>query len=154
MDILIFKTVNEERTKQLLNSIDTLKNNVYIVMPESEISIYSGLGLNIHCIGTDEKYISYKTIMREARIPDIKFQEIWVLSPCYSNINTYWEVYAVISGLKYCRVYYKVIDKEEIVNYDLKKEIIFSRTHDLMVSAVKIYSVLLYWIEKRVKGCK
>ena len=92
--------------------------------------------------------------MKEARIPDIKFQEIWVLSPYYKNINTYWEVYAVISGLKYCSLYYKVIGKEEIVSYDLKKEIFFSPTHDLMVSVVKIYSVLLYRIEKRVKGCK
>lgn len=154
MDILIFKTVNEERTKQLLNSIDTLNNNVYIIMPESEISIYRGLELHIHCIGTSEKYINYKTIMKEARVPDIKFQEIWVPSPYYSNINTYWEVYAIISELKYRRVYYKVIDKDKIIDYDLKEEGIFSCAHDLMVGAVKIYSVLLYWIEKRVKGCK
>lgn len=153
MDILIFKTVNEERTKRLLNNIDTLNNNVYIIMPKSEIGIYNGLGLNIHCIGTDEKYISYTTLMKETRIPDIKFQEIWVLSPNYSNINTYGEVYAVISELKYSKVYYKVVNEGGIITYDLKQENIFSRIYDLMVKTVKIYTDLLYLIEK-TKGCK
>ncbi|MDE6845123.1 MAG: hypothetical protein K2J99_05075 [Lachnospiraceae bacterium] len=154
MNVLIFKTVNEERTKHLLGNIDTLNNNVYIVMPENETSIYNGLGLGIHCIGTKGKYIDYKTIMEENRIPDIKFHEIWVPSPDLNNIYTYWEVYAVISELRYCKAYYKVIRKDEIVTYDLNKEIMFSRTHDLLVSVVKTYITLLYWFEKKVKGCK
>ena len=153
MNILIFKTVNEERTKQLLSSIDILNNTVYMVMPESEISIYSGLGLHIHCIGTKEKYIDYKTIMEEDRIPDIKFHEVWVLSPHLSNIYTYEEVYALISELKYCKVYYKAIGKDKIETYDLKNEIIFSHWNNFLVSVVKMYSVMSYWIEKKVKGC-
>lgn len=154
MNILIFKTVNDDRTKRLLNSIDTAKNSVYMLMPKSEIDIYNGLGLNIHYIGTNGKYIDYETVMEEDQIPDIKYHEIWVLSPDYSNIYTYWKVYFVISELKYCKVYYKEINKDKIVTYDLTKEAIFSRTYDLTVRIVEKYMDLLYWFEKRIKGCK
>lgn len=154
MDILIFKTVNEERTKRLLNNIDTLNNNVYVIMPESEISIYKGLRLNIHCIGTKGKYIDYRTIRGENRIPDIVFHEVWVPSPDLNSIYTYGEVYAIISELRYQRAYYKEIKKDEIVTYDLEKEIMFSRTHDFMVSVIKKCMALCYWMVKRVRGCK
>ncbi len=154
MDILIFKTVNEERTKRLLCSIDTLNNCVYMIMPESEISIYSESGLHIQCIGTKGKYIDYRTIKREGRIPDIRFDEVWVLSPDIDNIYTYSEIYAVISELRYRKVCYKVIKKSEIVTCNLNQEIMFSRTHDLMVSVVKRYMTLFYRIEKKIKGCK
>ncbi|MDE6386810.1 MAG: hypothetical protein K2L82_03250 [Lachnospiraceae bacterium] len=154
MDILIFKTVNEERTKRLLSSIDTLNNRVYMIMPESEISIYSGAGWNIQCIGTKEKCIDYGTIMEEDRIPDIMFHEVWVLSPDINSIYAYSEIYAVISELRYRKVCYKVIKKDEIVTYNLNKELMFSRMHDLMVSAVTKYMTLFYRIEKKVKGCK
>lgn len=152
MNILIFKTVNEERTRRLLYNTDTVKNTIYMVMPESEVGIYDGLGMSIHCIGTNKKYIDYKTVAEENKIPDIKFHEIWVLSPNYGNLYTYWEVYAVISELKYDRVFYKAIGKDRIESYDLEKENIFSRTHALMVRAVRAYTVLIYWIEKKVKA--
>lgn len=154
MNILIFKTVNEERTKALLDNADAFKHNVYIIMPESEIGIYKETWSNIHYIGTGGKYIDYNTLMKENRIPDIKFHEIWVPSPQISSIFTYGEAYAVISELKYSKVYYKVVNRGEIITYDLKQENIFSRLHDLMVRTIKIYTDLLYGIEKKAKGCK
>lgn len=154
MNILIFKTVNEERTKRLLNSIDLLNHNVYIIMPESEISHYRETADNIYYIGTGEKYIDYNTLMKENRIPNIKFHEIWVPSPQISSIYTYWEAYTVISELKYSKVYYKVVNSGEIITYDLKQENIFSRIYGLMVRTIRIYTDLFYLIEKRVKGYK
>lgn len=154
MNILIFKTVNEERTKKLLNNIDTLNNAVYMIMPKSEIDIYRELGLSVHYIGTNSKYIDYNTVIEEGQIPDILFHEIWVLSPSYSNIYTYGEAYALISELKYHKVYYKVIGEEEIETCDLSQEIIFSHWHDFLVKIVKIYSDLSYWVEKKVRRCK
>ena len=74
--------------------------------------------------------------------------------PDIDNIYTYSEIYAVISELRYRKVCYKVIKKSEIVTCNLNKEIMFSRTHDLMVSVVKRYMTLLYRIEKKIKGCK
>lgn len=154
MDILIFKTVNEERTKRLLNSIDTLNNRVYMIMPESEIGLYREEGLDIQYIGTDAKWIDYRTIMDEARIPDIMFHEVWVLSPDMNNIYTYPEVYAVISELRYRKICYKVIKKKEIVTCNLNEDIMFSRKHDFMVSVIRKYITFFYWMQKKVKGCK
>lgn len=152
MNILIFKTVNEERTKRLLHHMDTQNHTVYMILPQDEVDVYSGLGLPVHCIGTNGKYIDYKSVMREGKIPDIKFHEIWVPSPSCRNLYTYWEVYAIISKLKYGKVYYKEIGEEEIITYDLKKEPLFSGRHTLLVNAVKGYITLLYWIRKNVKG--
>lgn len=154
MNILIFKTVNEERTKQLLDCVDVMKHEVYVVMPESKISIYKRLGLNIHCIGTEKEYIDYSAVMEEGRIPDIKFHEVWVPSPDFKNIYTYPEVYAVISELRYNKVYYKEIKKNEIVTYDLKKEKFFSHRYDCVVGIMKICIDFLYWMEKKVKRDK
>lgn len=151
MNILIFKTVNEERTKQLLDCVDVMKHKVYVVMPESKISIYKGLGLNIHCIGTDEEYIDYSTVMEEEKIPDIKFHEVWVPSPDFKNIYTYPEIYAIISELKYDKAYYKEIKENEIATYDLKKEKFFSSYHDCVVGVIKSYIDLFYWMEKKFK---
>ncbi len=148
MNILIFKTVNEERTKKLLHSIDTLTNHVYMVLPESEICIYSEPELNIQCIGTSGKYIKYETIIEEHRIPDLRFHEVWVLSSDPGNMYTYREVYTVISELKCRKILYKVINEDGILTYDLRKEIIFSCTHTLLVRAVKTYMSLRHRIEK------
>lgn len=125
-----------------------------MIVPESEIGLYREAGFDIQYIGTDAKWINYRTIMDEARVPDIMFHEVWVLSPDENNIYTYPEVYAVISELRYCKICYKVIKKNEIVTYNLNKEIMFSRKHDFMVRAVRKYMTLFYWMEKKVKGCK
>lgn len=152
MSILIFKTVNEERTKMLLKSAGALHADIYFILPESEISIYDQLWKNIHYIGTSKKYIDCDTLMLENKIPDIKYQEIWIPSPKIDSMYTYHEVYTVVSMLKYCKVYYKVVNENNIETYDLKKDPLFSRTHGLLVDAVKAYIVLLYWIEKKFKG--
>lgn len=152
MSILIFKTVNEERTKMLLKSASALHADIYIILPENEISIYNREWKNIHYIGTSKKYIDYDTLMLENKIPDIKYQEIWIPSPKIDSKYTYGEVYAVVSKLIYCKIYYKVVDTDIIETYDIKQESIFSRTHDLLVDAVRIYTVLFYWIENKFKG--
>lgn len=154
MNILIIKTVNEERTKKLLHNIDLRANHVYIVLPENEIDIYSKIGSNIYCIGTSEKYIKYEVVKKENRIPELKFDEVWVPSPELCNMYTYWEAYTVISRLKYRKVYYKVITEEGIQTYDLRKETIFSPAHALLVRGVRMYMTLRHSIEKKIEGYK
>ena len=154
MNILIFKTEYEERTKKLLGSIDLGTNHVYMVLPESEVSIYNGHELNIYCIVTGEKYIKYETVKKENRIPKLMFHELWVPSPDFGNIYTYWEIYTVISELKCRKIYYKVIDEGGIRTCDLRKEPVFSYAHALLVEAVRMYMSLCHRIEKKIEGHK
>lgn len=122
MDILIFKTVNEERFRTLLENFDVLHNTYYIVMPRKEIALYDKGEKNVYYIGTDLNYINYNMIVKENEIPMLKFDEIWVLSSSHDRYYSYNEVYAIISGLRYKGFVYKVISGKCIEDFDIEKK--------------------------------
>ncbi len=137
-DILIFKTINKQQMELVFKKISALHDNFYIVMPDKEINLYDKSDPNIQYIGTGKEYMDYHTLMQEAKIPDIKFHEIWVLSSSYDRLYSYYEVYAVIPELKYYKLKYLVIKDGKITIYDLEKERIFSGVYALLVEIVRV----------------
>ncbi len=154
MNVLVFKTVNAERMNTLLNEIRLLQCQFYIIMPESEISIFINENTNIHYIGTNDAYMNYDTVMKENRIPNIMFHEIWILSFSREVLYSYTEVYRIISKLKYKRIIYKVINANKIMDYNINQEIIFSKFYYLIVNIIKVWTRLMYLFEKNIKGYK
>lgn len=157
MNILVFKTVNEKGLKALLKEIDTLHNDFYIIVPEDEIRLYESVNADVHYIRTEKKYMDYETLVRENRIPNILFHEIWVLSSTFERIYNCGDAYAVISelrerGLKDCEMYYKVINGEKIETYTLGREIFFPKIYNFGINIVKVYAKLLHLFEKNIKG--
>lgn len=148
MAILIFKTVNEQRMEILLKEISVLHDDFYIIVPSKELSNYKSQDSKIHYITTNEKYMDYYILMNETKIPDIKFHEIWVLSSSYDYLYTYYDIYAVITKLKYFKLNYVVINDGEIKMYDLNKETIFSRKYELMVDVIEV----CIWAKKILKN--
>lgn len=138
MAILIFKTVSEQRMEILLNEISVLHDDFYIIVPRKELSNYKSQDSKIHYITTNERYMDYHILMKEVKIPDIKFNEIWVLSSSYEYLYTYYDVYAVIAKLRYSKLKYVVINDGKFTMYDLKKETVFSRKYELMVDVIEV----------------
>lgn len=157
MNILVFKTISEKGLKTLLKKIDTIYDDFYVIVPEDEIEIYENVNADVHYIGTEKKYMDYETLIRENRIPNVLFHEIWVLSSAFERIYNCGDAYAVISelrerGLKDCGMYYKVINEDKIETYMLGKEIFFPNIYNFGINVVKGYTKLLYLFEKRIKG--
>ncbi|MCM1231278.1 MAG: hypothetical protein NC489_14250 [Ruminococcus flavefaciens] len=154
MNILVFKTVNLNRMKKLLEHIDVLNNDFYIVVPQDEISYFESFNTNIHYISTKKAYMNCDTLIKENKIPNIMFHEIWILSSSYDVRYSYKEVYATVSHLKYSKIVYAVINGEEILYYNIGKEIDFSGSYYLMENIVRICVKLHYLYEKKIRGYK
>lgn len=154
MNILIFKTANESRMKLLMEGLDRKSNHIYLVLPEKDKRNYERKYENIRCIATGRDYIEYKTIMSEKRIPDIRYEQIWVPSSFKDNYYSFGEVYAVISELKYDTMVWVSGDGEKRTEkysaIHKVKEMIWER----LVRIIFAFAKVNYVIDTNIKGIR
>ncbi len=154
MNILIFKTTGDQSFELLMRKIERTKDNYFIVLPKNLIKKFGKNSKRVRYIATELEYMDYITIMKENKIPKIKFDEIWVLSSAYDKLYSYTEIYAVISELSYRKICYKVIDKKEIQNFALKHSVFTTNINKAVEGIVKLYTDLIYLYEIKIKGYK
>ena len=115
MKILVFKTVNENNLKRILEGVSLNNAQIDMVLPEKEISFWKTRYPQIHLIGTGSDYMHYPTLKRENKIPARKYDEVWILFSSRDRFYTYGHVYAAIMDIRFRRLVLKFTDRTQTI---------------------------------------
>ncbi len=104
MNILVFRTTNDERLCKILQQASKHSNNVSLVLPVKKYKFYKRQYPEITCIPTQKDYMDYDTLLLEKENYRKCYDEAWVPSSHENNEYTFGEVYNFLEELRCKRI--------------------------------------------------